>query len=128
MSIAANELRIGNWVEANMPPMKVVAIWHGYVELCFPAAEADGWDEEIENVSGIPLTPEILSKAGFETKDVSDVDCRWHIPFGEVFDIEQNSDGFSYYSLSGRFIPVNSVHKLQNLYYQLKERHNEQPN
>jgi hypothetical protein len=52
----ANELRIGNWVmqDDKLP----YQIWGGHL---------DGFDidDEIEYIFGIPLTPEILEKAGF---------------------------------------------------------------
>lgn len=52
--IAANELRIGNWVMYDKP-RKIIAIYGDCVLL-------DGLDKEVHhhNIEPIPLTPEIL--------------------------------------------------------------------
>jgi len=66
--ISANELRIGNFIEANGPMMEVKSIYDDHVELYLHGSEADNWDEDLEACNGIPLTPEILEKCGFELR------------------------------------------------------------
>lgn len=57
-----NELRIGNWVmNALDKPVKVEALGYNILN---PGHES-GFAPEYKYLKGIPLTPEILEKAGF---------------------------------------------------------------
>ena len=66
--IAIDELMIGNWVydgDKTQFPMFVETIGPDYVYLNFPSNEGDVWDTTPEELQGIPLTPELLTKLGF---------------------------------------------------------------
>lgn len=69
---------------------------------------------------GIPLTPEILEKAGFESTQCG------HNDFGDIaifslkdteFSIIQNKDGAFYFEYNDGQASIFDLHQLQNLYY-----------
>ena len=61
----ANELRIGNWVNDMVgTPLKVVAITED--DRIIYSADGGNYLFEIKYAKGIPLTPEILERCGFE--------------------------------------------------------------
>ena len=67
-SLSAQELRIGNWVydgERTQFPMQVTGIGKDWVYLDFPDNEGDLWEADIKDLRPIPITKEILKKAGF---------------------------------------------------------------
>ena len=64
--MTASELKIGNWVEANTPPMIVKVISESTVALYMPGSEADNFHFDIEDLRPIPLSESILEKCGFE--------------------------------------------------------------
>lgn len=66
--IDTKELRLGNWVydgERTQFPMQVVAIGKDWVHLDFPGNEGGVWEADIKDLRLIPLTKEVLEKAGF---------------------------------------------------------------
>ena len=66
--IDTKELMLGNWVyegELTQFPMQVVGIGTDYVYLDFEGNEGDIWEERPEDIQGIPLTGELLTKIGF---------------------------------------------------------------
>jgi len=71
--IAPQELRIGNWVEADSiyAPTKrefvqILSIWNYGDSYVYNASILDGCiDIWLKNIDPIPLSPEILSKCGF---------------------------------------------------------------
>jgi len=118
--IKANELRVGNWIASQYKegPFKVTG---GLI-----AAMDDGMDEY--SVEGVPLTPEILEKAGFE--DMKDGDFCISIHLGLQLFLSIYPDGAypSFVKLpefSGcdhQVICVTLIyylHQLQNLYFAL---------
>ena len=67
-SLSAQELRIGNWVydgERTQFPMQVVALGKDWVQLDFPGNEGGVWEADIKDLRPIPITKEVLKKAGF---------------------------------------------------------------
>lgn len=76
--IQANELRLGNLFAMNDFPMYVEAIFRDTVYLNFEGNEGDVWEEDIKDLVPIPLTEEILLKAGFEKESEDD-------KYGRVF-------------------------------------------
>ena len=59
---------LGNWVydgERTQFPMQVVGIGKDYVYLDFEGNEGDLWESTPEDLQGIPLTQELLTKIGF---------------------------------------------------------------
>lgn len=68
-SLSAQELRIGNWVydgERTQFPMQVVALGKDWAHLDFPGNEGGVWEADIKDLRAIPITKEILKKAGFK--------------------------------------------------------------
>lgn len=137
--IAANELRIGNWVfdrggkkwqiDCWESPNKVAAKSPCIGELFGKPMYGHPFTEEIEYLLPIPLTPEILDKCGFELrKRMSD---RWaflegyydYIPSQIVFKFSQ--DGLVVYTYDEQFEIIKEftylryIHQLQNLYFAL---------
>lgn len=104
----ARELRIGNWVW-----------WErdgGYIRI----TEIDGKDRT--NISPIPLTPEILEKAGF-VKVVDDIIPCWRLETNDGNSIEWHEDNSVLIGreCSGAYnMPeVKYLHHLMNLYHSL---------
>ena len=110
----ANELRIGNWVndESNTMPYQIRP------NDIFPLSMI----ENKGKAKPIPLTPEILGKAGFE-KEPKKIDIysksriRLWVGFGGrclAYLIEEGTT-------TGHYIPndIDFVHQLQNLYFTL---------
>jgi hypothetical protein len=112
--IAPNELRIGNWVEIPSPFNKVVQI---------EAIEEEGakyseknalgvliFRSPYEHINPIPLTPEILERAGFG--------CRAgnvYYKEGVVDSLIYQYDGFIVWEVNNMVIKY--LHWLQNLYF-----------
>jgi hypothetical protein len=108
-TLTASELRIGNWVQAKTDNQK------------FQIRDGEDIDDLIKwpTYTGIPLTPEMLEKAGFvyerELTYVIKPNTKCHlviIPAGEVMMVH----------LTGPFglvIPkeIKYIHQLQNLFY-----------
>lgn len=97
--IAANELRIGNWVEQDGRPKRV------------SLQDDDFW--HTERFEPIPLTPELLEKIGFG--DAEEVDFGGQITAGEANHIFM---GTITYIKHGRQ-KVQYLHHLQNIYFAL---------
>lgn len=121
-SLSAQELRIGNWVyegERTQFPMQVVAIGKDWAHLDFPGNEGGVWEADIKDLRAIPITKEILKKAGFCWDG-----CYWN----------KNTDDFCksvrYYEDESRLrvwyadvditfhsSDINYLHELQNAYF-----------
>ena len=66
--IASKDLRLGNWVydgDKTQFPMYVQAIGEDYVYLNFEGNDGDAIESTPEDLQGIPITPELLTKLGF---------------------------------------------------------------
>lgn len=74
----ANEIRLNNIFSQKGFPMYVEAIFRDTVYLNFEGNEGDVWEEDIKDLVPIPLTEEILLKAGFEKESEDD-------KYGRVF-------------------------------------------
>lgn len=74
----ANEIRLNNIFSQKGFPMYVEAIFRDTVYLNFKGNEGDVWEEDIKDLVPIPLTEEILLKAGFEKESEDD-------KYGRVF-------------------------------------------
>jgi hypothetical protein len=114
--IDPKELRICNWVmfqeDSTICNVKEIAL-DGLL-VWFPEKKVETWIE-LDQFGPIPLTPEILEKAGFKNKGheifVKDRIQLWaHLAYYLDEDLEE-----------AHFIPVDvtSLHQLQNLYYSL---------
>ena len=72
--IATSDLRLGNWVhesECTRYPMYVHTIGDDYVYLNFDGNEGDVFECKPEELQGIPLTEELLTKMG--ARKVTDI-------------------------------------------------------
>lgn len=113
--IRPEELRVGNWVNYHNDNtyFKVEEIYVGGVSVANGGGAA--W-VEFERFSGIPLTEEILVKAGFEFREDGEEVCEqtWHC---QGFEIWQHESGFCHdYHKGGH---INYLHHLQNLFHSL---------
>jgi hypothetical protein len=119
--IDAKDLRIGNWLNVYeggfMVPSQLKAIcfyrdgFKGY------SADFDRFSTTLEDedyVFGIPLTEEILVKAGFDYLDLDGIIIfqKEEIRIFQWFALD------FYYRLDGfKHAPIEYVHQLQNLYF-----------
>lgn len=109
--VDVRELRIGNWIWSDDVNMPYQLNDFGMVVV----------KRSFENRSPIPLTPDILVKCGFEIVEFKvheyrlDIHRSWImvVKNGE-FNLHDAQDEF--YS---NYIPIKSLHQLQNLYYSL---------
>jgi|ERR1044072_80897 hypothetical protein len=126
--IKANELRMGNVIEDINGKRFVVDanIISIVAELESKPALNDG--EGIRFLRGMPLTPEILEKAGFEFIDMADMGAWIGIKISDDIALNwiqsfTNNAGInkSYYSIwIGEYnTKIQYLHQLQNLYFAL---------
>jgi hypothetical protein len=106
--IPPNELRIGNWVSQK------VETKCGYVVKMFKVTNGDFYDNTVmpvfDHLEPIPLTPEILERAGFG--------CRAgnvYYKEGVVDSLIYQYDGFIVWEVNNMVIKY--LHWLQNLYF-----------
>lgn len=72
--IDVRDLSIGNWVfdgEHTKFPMQITSLSEGYVTLSFPSNEGMDWESTPDELEGIPITEELLTKMG--AKKVTDI-------------------------------------------------------
>lgn len=101
----ANEVRIGNWVydlkfQSNLQ-------FRSFFGLC-------NFEQSPDDFQPIPLTPEILKKAGFVKEGLrysKDWVYLWQDGNNIVFALAEMQEAI------GTFLPVKFVHQLQNLYF-----------
>lgn len=107
----ASELRIGNWIMpdftgiSKQEPLQVTGM---FIQQCSRHGE-------VSNYNGIPLTPEILKKAGFVKGEKRE--WRLNDPHFKCLFLMQNGEN-SLAALKG--VPmkmISYVHQLQNLYF-----------
>lgn len=111
--IKASELRLGNWLGSR---------WVSTPERVdyFQVNSIRG-GEDWSMIEPIPLTPEILEKAGFGR----DNDCTWAERYilnkeVEANTIEKEGDGYAFYASEWTFgKPFQHLHQLQNLFFAL---------
>lgn len=120
--IQANELRIGNWV--NVQPhnkyAQIIEIKSGrldnrdFVRISSPNLDTQ-FTVEISQINPIPLTEEILLKAGFE-KDIESLFYR------NSFIIAKTKTRWAFYHnglTGGELARIDYIHELQNLIFAL---------
>ena len=82
--IASKDLMLGNWVydgDKTQFPMYVQTIGEDYVCLNFEGNEGDIWESTPEELQGIPITEELLTKMGF-----------WKIPKNHLYELHFHKD------------------------------------
>ena len=114
--IRANDLRIGNWVKYHSKFEKVILIdGDGYIGL----HESEVIPESALGLKYIPLTEEILLKAGFIKKGdwyFLDILCLGYITRDDVLQTEiKTSLNIDKWVV----IDIKYLHQLQNLYFAL---------
>ena len=130
--IKANELRIGNWVQQTkrrqqskkISNLLILSVGQQGVNIAW---QPDGEKlEPYRQLSGIPLTPEILEKAGFEDK--GRLGNSWsYLKLGKVnITSHPKKDGtnrynFQYDTSLSQSVDLLYIHQLQNLYYALTQ-------
>jgi len=140
MAINANELRIGNWVESYV--VMVAGSWfdkegkiHGEDKVTTPGwARKITWEDlkiltedkiGLATYRPIPLTPEILVKAGF--KNMDDI---FFIKYKELllcldkvwwWTNAWEADGEFEYNALAPYREITYVHELQNLYFAITQ-------
>jgi len=115
----ANELRIGNYVNADGNYKKVYNLY------------SNGWDflhddidcrfVEYQNTKPIPLTEEWLLKFGFEKTNESK-EVEWYVFNG--FEVSTYNEGETVYFVYQHLVlrHIVSVHQLQNLFFALTNK------
>lgn len=131
--IATSDLRLGNWVhdsECTRYPMYVQAIGEDYVCLNFDGNEGDVWECKPEELQGIPITEELLTKMG--ARKVTDIGWNVVESYSAGVRIELRVILFSESEIDvkiRRSTPhledyfqgssIHYLHELQNLYWDL---------
>ena len=122
--IPVQDLCIGNWVydgDSTQFPMFIRAIGEDYVYLDFEGNEGGPWEADQEDLEGILLKRDLLTKLGF----VADGNCRydkygdgWTItvhPFVPLIRIEHELSGITRAAFTSERIKY--LHELQNAFY-----------
>ena len=134
--IATSDLRLGNWVhesECTRYPMYVHTIGEDYVYLNFDGNEGDVWECKPEELQGIPITEELLTKIG--ARKVTDIGWNVVESYSAGVRIELRVILFSESEIDvkiRRSTPhledyfqgssIHYLHELQNLYWDLTKQ------
>lgn len=111
----SNEIRIGSLFEQRGFPMYVEAIFRDTVYLNFEGNEGDIWEEDIKDLVPIPLTEEILLKAGFE-KDTGEFYIYKDITVRKTY---YSDDFWRFIFKHQRIKDIKYLHDLQNTIFAL---------
>lgn len=118
--IAANELRIGNWVRFNKPTVRPTQYLQVKEIFCIEQT-GEGYFVSSnqytpininKGVFPIPLTPEIFEKCGF----IKHIDTGNEFYTIGDFALHKNKEWFNHHSCNNS---IDTVHQLQNLYFAL---------
>lgn len=123
--IATSDLRLGNWVydgERTQFPMYVQTIGEDYVYLNFNGNEGDVWECKPDDLQGIPITEELLTKLGF-----SELYGLWRRTLSNRrIAVKIDSTFVSIEAFEDRLLDsrctchgVRCLHQLQNLFYEI---------
>lgn len=131
--IKATDLRLGNWIMEGPSPNQVYSIDQGGVSFFkINDQRVNKMGEDIR-FRPIPLTPEILEKAGFE-KEVrtgggfggTDSEIVYHKKGIDIYDNHDSGGSFAYATYTRYHgkgfksgFTIYSVHQLQNLFFTL---------
>lgn len=114
--IDIRDLTIGNWVfDGNHTkfPMQITSLSEGYVTMSFPSNEGMDWESKPEDLQGIPLTPELLEKIGYERPFETDFTHR-EIYFDLDYDVECDEFYWWFNNEYRMGKPIKYLHELQN--------------
>ena len=119
--LSAQELSIGNWVydgERTQFPMQVVALGKDWAHLDFPGNESGVWEADIKDLRPIPITKEILKKAGFNENYC--YDCK-RLDDAKIMDYYKHESRLRVWHKTEDVIfechCVHHLHQLQNAYF-----------
>jgi hypothetical protein len=126
----ANELRINNLLKIGEEPVRVISLGVNPISTGYILCAAKGGQVYHDGFSPIPLTPEILEKAGFEQRKYKYGGIGWvkKKNTGRIFKLSVMSGSlnptgmaiFRYWSDNGGAIPkITSLHQLQNIFFAL---------
>lgn len=116
--IKAGDIMLGNWFHVNGYPMYVDSIFRDTVYLEFEGNEGDVWEENIKDLKPIPLTEDILLKAGFRKRKMSGYDTHFIYSLfigGETIGITAIYNADFSIMLHGVARGVKYLHRLQNI-------------
>ena len=111
--IAANELRIGNWVMYDNRLFQIEAISRSLP--CLNTDEFGIGVVDWNNINPIPLTPEILEKCGFDRNCILKIYQGVNIEWSYGKEVWLTKEGEVIYE----FENTQHLHQLQNLYFAL---------
>ena len=133
--IHTTDLMLGNWVEyatginndKRSIPMQVTGIFADTVYLDFDGNEGDVFEEEEENLIGIPITEEVLEKASFKRlsavigkKEYYYINGQRPYTADRLSLCIENGVGTLYVTYNGSHIhDIRYLHQLQNAYFML---------
>lgn len=116
--IKAGDIMLNNWFHVNGYPMYVDSIFRDTVYLEFEGNEGDVWEENIKDLTPIPLTEDILLKAGFRKHKMSGYDTHFIYSLfigGETIGITAIYNADFSIMLHGVARGVKYLHRLQNI-------------
>lgn len=127
--IKASDLRLGNWIASGEvfsntscvgKVIEILSVDKKFEQVLCECEESFEWFFK-DNYCGIPLSPAILEKCGFEKDEVSEYGGYLiDIGYGERIRIVNDEKIGWHYPLNGYRKPVtNYLHQLQNLIYSL---------
>lgn len=130
--INTKELMIGNWVLSNQRAREVENIHEDCINLSYSCGDYEGgsgsdYYEEVEDVEPIPLTEQILVDCGFKKSfyDVWSKDGIGVVYYNgdfwlQVYQYNESIQEHEYNEiLEANTPPIESLHRLQNLFYLL---------
>lgn len=118
MEILRGDIMIGNWFYLNGFPMYVDSIFRDTVYLDFKGNEGGSWEEYTKDLVPIPLTEDILLKAGFGKHKMSGYDTHFIYSLfigGETIGITAIYNADFSIMLHGVARGVKYLHRLQNI-------------
>ena len=122
--IHTNELMLGNWVEYAVGngkrsiPMQVTGIFSDTVYLNFEGNEGDVFEEEEENLLGIPLTEELAKYIGFN-ESAEGKNRYWYESVGGRVTLHFDTHSINLVGIYGMVQGIYYLHQLQNAYFML---------
>jgi len=118
--IQANELRIGNYVKDSTHEVsKVRGVFKDEIYL---SLEGGNLETNLENIHPIPITEDILLKAGFTSRKPGEPSAIWDCPkenFSMIVFLNPPERKEWRTGATTGSASCNTVHQLQNLYFAL---------
>jgi len=118
--IKCASLMVGDWImDEHGFPMQIEMVGENYCYANFEGNEGDPWefDDKDYPCYGIPLTKDVLAKAGY--KHPSNIDCEWEYAiegYYNYFSLMVYDDGiYVNYDMYGEELPIHYLHELQHL-------------